>query len=189
MTNKALIRLAVAGLAFCSCQSDSYKIKGYASQLRDGDTITLALEDHQQKILGKAIVAQGNFNMMGVTDTTVFCKAYLNREPLTSVSFFLEPGDITIELHPYPTPSRVSGTVLNNEWQILNDSVQMLGDKLIRMAEASTKTGAGNRMQLEQAIDSMHRRLSDCIKHTAQRNKDNVLGKYIMENYKEPEFK
>lgn len=189
MTNKALIRLAVAGLAFCSCQSDSYKIKGYASQLRDGDTITLTLEDHQQKILGKAIVAQGNFNMMGVTDTTVFCRAYLNREPLTSVSFFLEPGDITIELHPYPTPSRVSGTVLNNEWQILNDSVQMLGDKLIRMAEVSTKTGADKRMQLEQAIDSMHRRLSDCIKHTAQRNKDNVLGKYIMENYKEPEFK
>ena len=104
MTNKVFIRLAVAGIVFCSCQSDSYKIKGYASHLHDGDTIVLALEDHQQKILGQAIVSEGNFNMKGVTDTTVFCRAYLNREPLTGISFFLEPGDITIELHPYPTP-------------------------------------------------------------------------------------
>ena len=189
MTNKALIRLAVAGIAFCSCQSDSYKIKGYANHLQDGDTITLALEDNQQKILGQTIISEGNFNMKGVTDTTVFCRAYLNKEPLTSISFFLEPGNITLELHPYPTPSRVSGTVLNNEWQGLNDSVQTLGDKLIRLAEEASKTDADNRQQLQQTIDSLHRKISGCIKNTAQRNKTNVLGKYIIDNYKEPEFK
>ena len=189
MTNKVFIRLAMAGIVFCSCQSDSYKIKGYASHLHDGDTIVLALEDHQQKILGQAIVSEGNFNMKGITDTTVFCRAYLNREPLTGISFFLEPGNITIELNPYPTPSRVSGTLLNNEWQNLNDSVQTLGDKLIRLAESSGKTGVGNRQQLQQSIDSLHRKISSCIKNTAQRNKTNVLGKYIMDNYTEPEFK
>ena len=189
MTNKVFIRLAMAGIVFCSCQSDSYKIKGYASHLHDGDTIVLALEDHQQKILGQTIVSDGNFNLKGVTDTTVFCRAYLNSKPLTGISFFLEPGNITIELNPYPTPSRVSGTLLNNEWQNLNDSVQTLGDKLIRLAESSGKTGAGNRQQLQQSIDSLHRKISSCIKNTAQRNKTNVLGKYIMDNYKEPEFK
>ena len=189
MTNKALIRLAIAGIAFCSCQSDSYKIKGYASHLHDGDTIILALEDHQQKILGQTKVSDGNFIMKGVTDTTVFCRAYLNREPLTSISFFLEPGNITIELNPYPTPSRVSGTSLNNEGQGLNDSVQTLGDKLIRLAETTSKTKSYNRQQLQKSIDSLHHKISGCITNTGQRNRNNVLGKYIIDNYKEPDFK
>lgn len=188
MMNKTLIRLAAAGLMFCSCQSDSYKINGYASHLHDGDTIILALEDYQNKILGQTIVADGNFSMKGVTDTTVFCRAYLNRDPLTSISFFLEPGNITIELNPYPTPSRVSGTSLNNEWQGLNDSVQTLGDKLIRLAETASKTKADNRLLLHKSIDSLHRKISGCITNTGQRNRNNVLGKYIKNNYKEPEF-
>ena len=174
---------------FCSCQSDSYKINGYASHLHDGDTIILALEDYQNKILGQTIVADGNFSMKGVTDTTVFCRAYLNRDPLTSISFFLEPGNITIELNPYPTPSRVSGTSLNNEWQGLNDSVQILGDKLIRLAETASRTKSYNRQQLQKSIDSLHRKISGCITNTGQRNKNNVLGKYIIDNYKGPEFK
>lgn len=189
MNIRSLFGLAAAGIVFCSCQSDSYKINGYASQLHDGDTITLTLEDHAQKILGQVIVTEGNFKLSGTTDTTVFCRAYLNRQPLTSVSFFLEPGNITIELNPYPKQSRVSGTVMNNEWQKLNDEVQTIGDQLIRTAEAASKTKTANRQQLQQQIDSLHRKISNCITNTASRNKNNVLGKYIKENYKEPEFK
>jgi hypothetical protein len=189
MTYRNVIRLAAAGMMFCACQSDSYKIKGYASQLKDGDTITLALEDQQHKILGQTLISEGTFALSGTTDTTVFCRAYLNSNPLSSVSFFLEPGNITIELNPYPKQSRVSGTVMNNEWQKLNDQVQTLGDKLIRTAEASAKTDVANRRQLQSMVDSLHREISGCIKSTAQRNKDNVLGKYIEDNYKEPEFK
>ena len=190
MTYRNIIRLAAAGMVFCACQSDSYKIKGYASQLKDGDTITLTLEDQQQKILGQTLISEGAFALSGTTDTTVFCRAYLNSNPLSSVSFFLEPGNITIELNPYPKQSRVSGTVMNNEWQKLNDQVQVLGDKLIKLAEESAKTDVTeNRRKLQSMVDSLHREISGCIKSTAQRNKDNVLGKYIEDNYKEPEFK
>lgn len=189
MNIRTLLGLAAAGIALCSCQSDSYKINGYASKLNNGDTITLALEDHKQKILGQTLVTNGNFKFSGVTDTTIFCRAYLNRDPLTYVSFFLEPGDITIELNPYPAQSTVSGTVLNNEWQGLNDSVQMLGYQLIRIAEKASKTQNEDYRQTQSDIDSLHRKISGCITNTASRNKDNVLGKYIQENYKEPEFK
>ena len=54
MNIRSLFGLAVVGIALCSCQSDSYKINGYALDLQEGDTITLALEEHQQKILGQA---------------------------------------------------------------------------------------------------------------------------------------
>jgi paraquat-inducible protein B len=79
---------------------------------------------------------------------------------------------------------------MNNEWQKLNDQVQVLGDKLIKLAEESAKTDVTeNRRKLQSMVDSLHREISGCIKSTAQRNKDNVLGKYIEDNYKEPEFK
>ena len=189
MKHTSLIRLVVAGLVLSSCQSDSYKIKGYARQLKDGDTITLVLEDPPRKVLGQTLVTDGHFAFSGTTDTTLFCRAYLNREPLTATSFFLEPGAITIELHRYPIPSRVSGTLLNNEWQMLNDTVQKLGNRLIRLAEQSTHQQVTNREQLHHTIDSLHRQLSAVIKATGHRNRANPLGQYIEHNYKDPEFK
>lgn len=174
---------------FCACQSDVYQIKGCATQLKDGDTVTLAFEDPPQKVLGQAIISGGTFKFAGTTDTTLFCRAYLNRQQLTSCSFFLEPGEITIELNQHPHPSRVSGTVLNNQWQALNDTVQKLGTQLIRLAQLSTRTNAAHRQQLQQQVDSLHRRISDCIVQTGQRNSKNVLGRYIIQNYKEPEFR
>jgi hypothetical protein len=57
------------------------------------------------------------------------------------------------------------------------------------MAQVSTRTNSIQRQQLQLQIDSLHHRISDCITETAQRNKQNVLGKYILQNYKKPEFK
>ena len=104
------------------------------------------------------------------------------------VSFFTEPGTITIELNSQPGTSRVSGTRLNNEWQQLTDSVEMMGYEVARLlrhpaADATAQKALANR------VDSLHRKMSACILNTAQRNKDNPLGKYINENYKAPEFK
>jgi hypothetical protein len=104
------------------------------------------------------------------------------------VSFFTEPGVTTIELNSEPGTSRVSGTKLNNEWQQLSDSIAIMGNqiaKLLRHPAADTTA----QKALANRVDSLHRRMSDCILHTAQRNKDNPLGKYINENYKAPEFK
>ena len=170
MSSRSLIGLAVAGMLFCSCQSDSFQISGFARDCQDGDTICLAI-DNDSILIAQTQISDGLFQLSGTTDTICLCRAYLKQDPESGVSFFLEPGHITIELHPLPTLSRVSGTVVNNEWQKLADSINLLfNDKRL-------------------PIDSMHRRMSDCILHTAQRNKDNILGRYIEEHYKKPEFK
>ena len=83
----------------------------------------------------------------------------------------------------------MSGTQLNNQWQALNDTVQKLGTQLIRLAQLSTRTNAAHRQQLQQQVDSLHHRISDCITQTGQRNRQNVLGRYIIQNYKKPEFR
>ena len=153
MTNRSLFGLAVAGMMFCACQSDSFEINGYARDFQNGDTICMAVDDH------------------GTTDTVCLCRAYMKQDPKSGVSFFLEPGNITIELRRLPAVSRVSGTIVNNEWQKLSDSINLIFNDRV------------------QPFDSLHRRMSDCILHSAQRNKDNILGRYIEEHYKKPEFK
>ena len=173
-----------------SCQSDGYHIQGFARQLEQGDTICIVLENEPERMLGKAIVVDGKFNVTGHTDTVLFCKAYLNRMKSCSVDFMLEPGNITLELNLPPQPPRTSGTKLNNQWQQLNDSIQRMGTKLISLvASAKTPTDEVTHKARLQAIDSLHRRMSDCIVNTARRNADNPLGQYIQTNYKAPEFR
>ena len=188
MSNKLFYGLAVAGIMLCSCQSDRYQINGFARQLKQGDTICIVLENDPKRLLGLAIVDQGRFYLTGTTETSRFCKAYLNRMKDCNASFLLEPGTIALELNLPPKPSRVSGTKLNNQWQQLNDSIQRMGSELFKLAtRKDTCNEATHRARL-QAIDSLHRRMSACIENTARRNADNPLGQYIEENYKAPEF-
>ena len=188
MSIRSLYGLAAAGIVLCSCQSDRYQIEGYARQLEQGDTICFVLENEPERLLGSAIVNDGRFSVAGTTDTVLFCKAYLSRMKECNVNFMLEPGNITLELNLPPKPSIVSGTKLNNQWQQLNDSIQHLGTELIRLATAKIPNDETTHLARLRAIDSLHRKMSDCILNTARRNADNPLGQYIEENYKAPEF-
>lgn len=189
MNIRFLYGLAVAGTMLCSCQSDRYQIDGFARQLEQGDTICIVLDDEPERVLGKAVVDQGKFGISGTTETVLFCKAYLSRMKDCSVNFMLESGTITLELNLPPKASRISGTRLNNQWQQLNDSIQRMGTELIQLATTLPPTDETTHRIKLQAIDSLHRRMSECIINTAQRNADNPLGQYIKENYKAPEFK
>ena len=187
MRIKPVFGLAVVGYMLCSCQSDSYQINGFARQLPEGDTIVLAQEEMPSQPLGYDIVSEGRFLITGTSDTPSLCRVYQKRDPSCVVNCFLEPGTITVELNPPPALSRVSGTRLNNTWQQMNDSIQLLGRELIRITAAKSSDRAAHLTRLN-AVDSLHRKMSDCILNTARQNQDNALGKYILQNYKEPKF-
>ncbi|MBQ8989173.1 MAG: DUF4369 domain-containing protein [Prevotella sp.] len=157
-----------------SCQPDAYQINGFARSFQEGDTICLALEDGKG-LLSQTIVDNGRFLFEGKTDGISLCRAYVKREPDCGVTFFLEPEVLTVEINPETERSRVSGSRINNEWQMLSDSINLLAKDIVKKDAKE--------------IDSLHRRMSDCIQNAARRNKDNYLGKYIEENYKKPEFK
>jgi hypothetical protein len=103
------------------------------------------------------------------------------------VSLFLEPSQIAVELSLSPERNRVSGTVLNNVWQQLNDSIRLMGQEVVRRSQQPVADSITQRQQVK-AIDSLHRRMSDCILNTARRNRDNPIGHYIYDNYKAPKF-
>ena len=187
MNIRSFYGLAAAGVLLCACQSNTYQIDGYANAYAEGDTICLMKEGGLQPI-AITTVKEGKFAFYGEVKEIELYSVMAKQAPDCQVSFFTEPGITTIELKTEPGTSRVSGTKLNNEWQQLTDSVAILGNQvalLLRHPEADTTA----QKALVTNVDSLHRKMSACILNTAQRNKDNPLGKYINENYKAPEFK
>ena len=187
MRIKTLLGLTVVGILCLSCQSNVYQINGFACDFNDGDTICLHHEADENDSVFITQVIDGKFSFGGEVDACTLCHIYTKKNPGSAVYFFLEPGQITVELSLAPERSRVSGTAINNTWQQLNDSIHLLGKVVVRtsilpMADSTTQ------VQRAKTIDSLHRRMSDCILNTARCNSDNPIGQYIKKNYKAPEF-
>ena len=187
MKFRLLYGLAAVSLLL-ACQSNSYQINGFARAFQEGDTVCLATESPEPSLLAQTVIRDGKFLFTGETDSIMLCRTYVKHEPDCNVVFFLESGNITIEINPQPDFSRVSGTIINNEWQRLADSVQLLANDIFLILKKPAKDSQTQVLQTH-SVDSLHRRMSDCILHTAQRNSNNPLGRYIMRHYKKPEFK
>ena len=188
MSIKAILGLTVVGTICLACQSNSYQIDGFARNCHEGDTICMVKEPMQNGNVSITLVENGKFYFGGETEDTVLYKIFPKKTPDQAVYFFLEPSRITVELSSSPESNRVSGTRINNQWQQLNDSISMLGKEAVKTVLLLARDSAAQRQQMI-TVDSLHRRMSDCILNTARRNSDNVLGQYIRQNYKAPEFR
>ena len=187
MIIRSIYGLAAAGVLLCACQSNTYQIDGYARSYADGDTICLMKEGVQQPT-AITTVKEGKFAFYGEVKEIELYSVMAKQAPDSQVSFFTEPGITTVELNTEPGTSRISGTKLNNEWQLLSDSIDTLGKKIALLLRHPT-TDTTAQKDLVICVDSLHRKMSACILNAAQRNKDNPLGRYINGNYKAPEFK
>ena len=187
MNIKPICGLAAISLLL-ACQSNLYKIDGFAKELQDGDTISLSIDEGSAVQQLETTVSQGKFLFSGEVDTVRLCRAYVKNNPDCYTTLFIEPGYIAVELSSDPYLCRVSGTNINNEWQQLADSINMMMRDIEYLIHTPAPNDSAQHM-LVHHIDSLHRKMSDCIIHTGQRNSGNRLGKYIDENYKAPDFK
>jgi hypothetical protein len=64
MNIKSFYGLAVVGLFVCSCQSDSYKVQGFAHDFAEGDTIFLKASDNSSEVC-YTLIEDGKFYFMG----------------------------------------------------------------------------------------------------------------------------
>ncbi len=186
MAFRTIFGLAATGFLLCACQSNTFQINGFARSFEEGDTICLMNEGGQP--IAISTVNQGKFSFYGEVKKIGLYSVMAKHAPACQVSFFTEPGVTTVELNSEPGTSRVSGTKLNNEWQQLTDSIALMGRQIAKLLHHPAADTTAQKA-LAHSADSLHRQMSACILNTAQRNKDNPLGKYINENYKAPEFK
>ena len=74
------------------------------------------------------------------------------------------------------------------EWLALNDTIQECSQKIqniVNVIHQSPYTSEEMQKSLLHDIDSIDQRMKQAIRNCAERNKDNDLGKYILENYSE----
>jgi gas vesicle protein len=74
------------------------------------------------------------------------------------------------------------------EWKALNDTIAECSKKISNIVEViqqSPHTSEETQKSLMHDVDSIERRMKQAIRNCMERNKDNELGKYLRENYRE----
>lgn len=174
-------------MALCACQSNSYKIKGVAEGVADGDTLFLTHDLETGTPSDTIVVKDGKFSISGETDSTALCMIYSASRNEINAPFFIEPGNISIRLTEQPGGSRVGGTLCNEQWQQLNDSVMAIGKEINRIAEHIY----GNNLPQEEQqkgmeqIDKLNQRFAALVVKTAEKNIDNEFGYFLLTYYPE----
>ena len=184
---KGLLPIGASLLLLNSCQANSFKLAGDVAGLNDGDTLFVT-HDLQSGIPSDTLVIKdGKFSLSGEVDSTSLCMIYGATRNEINAPFFLEPGNITIHLTEQPGGSRVSGTLCNDQWQQLNDSVMVIGKEINKIAEhiyGNNLPEAEQQKGMEQ-IDRLNQRFAACVVKAAEKNVDNEFGYFLLTYYPE----
>lgn len=162
-----------------ACQSNAYHIKGEAKGIPDGEVFYIAdVLSPDSPPTDSVIVTEARFILHGETDTARLCRMYHPRTPGQSVlTFFLEPGNIYIELSPRPARSRVSGTHANNAWQALTDKTASCDRQLRHIMK-------NDRADRPAQVKAVYNQMDRDIREAAIKNRDNALGRFISTHYR-----
>lgn len=179
--------MTAVGFMLAACHSNSYKIVGTVEGLNDGDTLFLT-RDFQSGIPSDTlIVKDGRFSMSGETDSVYLCMVYSANRNELNAPFFIESGGITINIKETPGASRVGGTLCNDQWQQLNDSVMSIGMEINRIAEHvyGNNLNQEEQQQAMAKIEKLNQRFADVVIKKAERNIDNEFGYFLLTYYPE----
>jgi thiol-disulfide isomerase/thioredoxin len=173
--------------ALTACQSSSYQVNGTIEGAADGDTLFLTSDMQTGIPSDTLIVEDGKFSISGEVDSVHFCMIYSAKRNELNAPFFIEPGTIKVQISETPGASRVGGTLCNDEWQLLNDSVVSIGKEINRIAEhiyGNTVSQEKQQRGMEQ-IEKLNKRFSEVVIDVAEKNIDNEFGYFVLTYYPE----
>lgn len=171
-------------LVFAACQSDVCKVKGTVA-LHDGATLliapcvvdsTLTGDSLQACPTDTVVVAEGTFHWQTKVDTARLYRIWPSDAPQRYATFFAERGTVSISFDS--TAVRVSGTYLNDQWQALNDSVADYAQRIDRTVRTLIAAGTPPSL-VTRRVSLLYEEIEKLIASTANRNKDNELGRHL----------
>ena len=183
----SLTSILFSAVLLTACHSNSYKLTGDVKGLEDGDTLFLTHDLETGVPHDTLIVKDGRFSLSGEADSTSLWMIYSAKRNEINAPFFIEPGTISVHLTEEPGASRVSGTLCNDQWQELNDSVMVIGKEINKIAE---HIYGGNCTEEEQKqgmekIDRLNKRFANMIIKRTEKNIDNEFGYFLLTYYPE----
>lgn len=188
MSIKSILITTAAGIALAACQSNTYQINGTAEGAADGDTLFLTTDLQDGTPRDTIVVKDGKFSLSGTTDSTYLCMIYSKDDQSLNMPFFVEPGTIKVLLSKTPGESRVGGTLVNDEWQRMNDSTLVIGKEINNIAEKVFANEQATQEEQQQAMDRIERlnqRHAKAVLAIAERNINNELGYFLLTMYPE----
>ena len=171
--------------ALTACQSSSYQVNGTIEGAADGDTLFLTSDLQTGIPSDTLIVEEGKFSISGEADSVHLCMIYSAKRNEMNAPFFIEPGTIKVQISETPGASRVGGTLCNDEWQLLNDSVVSIGKEINRIAEhiyGNTISQEEQQKGMED-IEKLNNRFSDLVIKTCEKNIRNEFGYFLLTYY------
>lgn len=166
-----------------ACQSDICNVKGTIAK---SDSVTLLISPcvTDSSLLVNATghhtdtvaVVNGSFQWQTEADTAQLYHIWTPDEPQRDISFFTERGTVSVSFDS--TSIRVSGTYLNDQWQALNDSIADYVQRIDRIVRTLTAAGTSPSI-VSQRVSLVYEEMEKLIASTAERNKDNELGRFI----------
>lgn len=170
-----------------ACGSNHFKINGTAEGVNNGDTLFLTHDLLTGTPSDTIVVKDGKFALEGTADSSSLCMIYCAKRNEINAPFFIEAGSINIHLTEKPGGSRVGGTLCNDQWQQLNDSVMAIGKEINRIAEriySNNLPEAEQQKGMEQ-IEQLNNRFGRLVVKTTEKNIDNEFGYFLLTYYPE----
>ena len=173
--------------ALTACQSNTYQVKGTIEGAADGDTLFFTTDMQSGIPSDTLIVEHGKFSFSGESDSVYMAMVYSAKRNELNAPFFVEPGKISIDIKETPGASRVGGTMCNDQWQVLNDSVMTIGKEINKIAEhiyGNNVTFEEQQKGMEQ-IEQLNKRFSAMVIGITEKNIDNEFGYFLLTYYPE----
>ncbi len=181
----AIISIAVC----CACQqAPGYRLSGTIDGAQDGDTVKLlTYEGWETIVVQETTIQNGEFVMTGRKDTADFyyLSCVSKGQPLASVQFILENGDIRIQTQKDSYSHDINGTPTNEAWCIFhNENERLCGEsmKIYRALQDSTLS-AEQREKLEVISAAKDKELMAHRLQFCKDNIQNVAGAHSLVNY------
>ena len=168
--------IAMAALALVACQNkNAYTISGTFAAAGEGDSVSLQLVQGRKMVdLQKVPVVNGKFEIKGVADSVQVAAVSLGE---AFCQFFLEPGQIKIDL----TPGQMAfalGTPNNNAYESFMSDMKALEDEYTEISRNPELTDEQRKEQME----GFEKKYVEAFKNSVIDNVGNDFGLYNLNN-------
>ncbi len=194
MRHLSLLWMIMAILSFSSCKKSaepdplslsdgSFVVIGTTDSIPDGTRLSI-IADGQDKPLASVNVKDGQFQFNGSSkDLSIFMvyKSLAKSDPCQQM-FFAKNGDtVRVHLSTQLGMSRVSGTVVNDDFQMISDSAQSHNQRLIKVFDQyGDNPSDAQKREIEKIVEEEKGHLTSLIYKVAEKHADNEFGYFII---------
>jgi len=177
-------------ILLAACSQRRYTIEGTAEGLSDGDTLVLTNDLSGNSFLQKTVVKDSKFKFEGDVDSVKLSLVYVGNRPDMGITFFLEPGSISINLSQDAEKCHVGGTDSNAAWQELNQMSAQYSAKMQQLTGVlyDENVPAEEMQATMKQLQQLQEEMSAKIVESAEKNIKNEMGYFIVTSFEDEDF-